>query len=270
MRTHVGTVPVEITRPESAKFHHPLLLLHGLWTGAWIWQPFATYLAHRGWESWAPSFTERDAGGAPTTGPEVANRAAALERVLAGLPATPVILAHDVGVLGAATSAARGAACAVVAIAPVVSPAESGARRSLFAWPRFWHARLGGARVAPPAGAAARALLGVAMAWEDRLTPDSGPLFRAVASGTVRLPARIDVPGLVVAGGRDPIVSADAVTTLAGRYGWEERTYPDRGHYLLLERGWEAVVDDVHRWIIRAMGAELLAFLDDVDEPDPL
>jgi hypothetical protein len=34
-----------------------LLLLHGFWTGSWIWQPLVTYLAHRGWESWAPSIT---------------------------------------------------------------------------------------------------------------------------------------------------------------------------------------------------------------------
>lgn len=259
MRTHVGTLPVEITRPESAKFHHPLLLLHGLWTGDWIWQPFATYLAHRGWESWAPSFT-------PPVGDDPRD---VLARVVAAMPAAPVVVAHDVGVLAAA--AAVGAATpALVAIAPLISPAESHGFRGIFAWPRFWRARLGGARVAAPRGAAALTLLGAARACGERLTADSGPRFRAVASGAIRLPARLAVPGLVVGGGRDPIVPPTLAATLASRYGWQHREYPERGHFPMLEPGWECVADDVHRWIIRTIGAELLAFLDDDDVPDPL
>lgn len=258
MRTHVGTLPVEITRPESAKFHHPLLLLHGLWTGAWIWQPFATYLAHRGWESWAPSFVPALAG----------DPRDALARVIAVMPASPVIVAHDVGVLAAA-EAVRDETPALVAIAPLVSPAESGGR-GIFAWPRFWRARLGGARVAPPAGAAAAAFLGAALAARDRLMDDSGPRFRTIAAGALRLPASLPLPGLVVGGARDAVVSPLVVAAVAARYSWEHRVYPDRGHFPMLEPRWEAVADDVHRWIVRTIGAELLAFLDDDDVPGPL
>jgi len=32
-------------------------------TGSWIWSGIAAYLAHRGWESWAPSFEGEAAGG---------------------------------------------------------------------------------------------------------------------------------------------------------------------------------------------------------------
>jgi pimeloyl-ACP methyl ester carboxylesterase len=261
MRTHVGGLPVEITRPESAKFHHPLLLLHGLWTDSWIWQPFATYLAHRGWESWAPSL-------AAVPGAEVVR---ALDDVIRALPGPPVIVAHDVGVLTAASCAQRAAVPAIVAIAPLVPSFEINSERGLFAWPQFWRARLAGARVSPPRGAGARAFLGGALAVRDQLRADSGATFRAIASGRTCLPARLDVPGLVLGGERDVIAPDPALRALAARFGWTRRAYPGRGHFAILEPGWEALADDVHRWVVQTVGAELLAFLDDdPDLPDPL
>jgi pimeloyl-ACP methyl ester carboxylesterase len=259
MRTHVGGLPVEITRPESAKFHHPLLLLHGLWTDSWIWEPFAAYLAHRGWESWAPSLTTVPASAA----------AHALDDVMRALPAAPVIVAHDVGILAAASCAQRGTVPAIVAIAPVAPPSETASGRGIFAWPQFWRARLAGARVSPPRGAGARAFLGGALAVRNRLRADSGATFRAIASGRTRLPARLDVPGLVLGGERDAIAPDAALGALAARFGWTRRAYPGRGHFAILEPGWEALADDVHRWVVQTVGAELLALLDD-DDPDPL
>src|SRR5258707_12547155 len=109
MRTHVAGHAVEVTRPESPKFHHPLLLLHGLWTDAWIWERFATYLAHRGWESWAPSLTAATA----------VDPALALDAILAALPAPPVVLAHDVAILVVAAWAQRYVLPARLPITPV-------------------------------------------------------------------------------------------------------------------------------------------------------
>jgi non-heme chloroperoxidase len=260
MRTHIGALPIDVTRPESAKFRRPLLLLHGLWTGGWLWEPFATYLAHRGWESWAPILTRVP----PAEVPDV------LERVVRALPAVPILVAHDIGAVAAAACAARVAAPALVAIAPVVSPADAGGRRGFFAWPQFWRARLGGARVHPPRGASGRALLARASPWRGRLEVETGARFRAVAAGALRLPDALAAPGFVLGGAHDAIAPAGVLDALAARYGWERRTYSGRGHFAILEPGWETLADDVHRWIVRTIGAELLAFLDEDDEPDPL
>ncbi len=260
MRTDVGGITVELTRPESARFRHPLLLVHGLWTGTWIWEPLATYLAHRGWESWAPSFPDlADASG----------RTRALERVILALPAPPVVITHDAGLLAALPLAKSAATPAMVAVAPLVPPRAGGAR-GLFAWPQFWGARLVGAAVAPPRGTGARAFLGRATAARDRLRADSGSLFRAIASGRLDLPAQSEVPGLVVAGGTDAVVSERATRAVAARLGWDHCALPGGGHFALLEPQWEAVVDEVHRWIVRTLGAELLLFLDDAFEGGPL
>jgi pimeloyl-ACP methyl ester carboxylesterase len=256
MRTNVAGHAIEVTRPESPKFRHPLLLLHGLWTDAWIWERFATYLAHRGWESWAPSLNAAMA----------VDPALALDALVAALPATPVIVAHDVAILAAAAYARRAAVPALIAIAPVVAPADLDGARNVLVWPQFWRARLFGARVTPPRGSAAQAFLGDAITQRARLRDDSGPAFRAIASGRVRLPTKIDVPGLVVGGTRDVAAPEAALRALAARFGWAQRAYGARGHFPMLEPGWEGVADDVHRWIVQALGADLLAFLDE----DPL
>lgn len=263
MRTRVGPLPVEITRPESAKFRRALLLLHGLWTGSWIWERFAAYLAHRGWESWAPDLLE----GAPPFD-DFDAVVGALERVARALPSPPIIVAHDTGAIGAAFLAARLAVPAVVAIAPLTAPADAASGPGLFAWPRFWATRVAGARVRPPRGAAARAFLGPAGAIHGaRLVADAGPIFRALAASRVRLPPRVDSPGLVLSGDGDAVSPPEVGGRLAARLGWEAQVCRGRGHMGMIEPGWEEVADDAHRWIVQTLGAELLALLDEAEEP---
>jgi predicted alpha/beta hydrolase family esterase len=265
MRTHIRDLPVEITRPESAKFHHPLLFVHGLWTGGWIWERLITYLAHRGWESWAPSFLDARS---PLDAPHA--RVAALEDVAVALPAAPVLVTHDIGLLTAAPLIERESVRSVVAIAPVVAPADGGGGRGLFAWPRFWRVLLGATRVPPPSGSAAAAFLGAALGVRDRLRTESGAMFRAVASGRMRVPRRAPVPGLVLGGAGDPIVTPATVAAVANGLGWSSRVATEGGHFLILERGFEAIADDVHRWTVQTLGADLLALLDEDDAADPL
>jgi pimeloyl-ACP methyl ester carboxylesterase len=262
MHIRVGDLPVEITRAEAAKFRHPLLLVHGLWTGSWIWLPMAAYLGHRGWESWAPSMAE---AAAPPSDIEVL--VSRVESVARALPASPIIVAHDTGVIAAAVLASRMPAPALIALAPVVAPADAEGRRGIFAWPRFWPLRVRGALVSPPRRSGARALLGaVERAYRDRLVPDSAALFRALATDQVRLPARVGCPGLVMSGDRDAIAPPEVGKRIAARFSWESRIYPGRGHFVMLEPGWEELTGDLHRWIVQTIGADLLALLEDEEE----
>jgi pimeloyl-ACP methyl ester carboxylesterase len=256
MRTYVGSIPVEVVRAESARFLRPLLLLHGLWTGGWIWQPLAGYLAHRGWESWAPSLLE----GEPSWSDHEA-MVVSLAAVARALPAPPIIIAHDVGVVAGTILASMVDAPAVIAVAPVVPPVDAGGSRGVFGWPRFWSARLRRTWVHPPRSRRARSLFGP----RERLRPEPGTIFHALATSRARLPERTSARGLIVSGGRDGLSPPRLMERLAARFSWDRQVYPDRGHPLLLEPGWEAVADDLHRWIVRTMGAELLAFIDEDD-----
>jgi pimeloyl-ACP methyl ester carboxylesterase len=260
MRTKAGPVPVEVARAESARFHRPLLFLHGLWTGAWLWAPLGGYLSHRGWESWAPSLLEAE--------PRLSGHDAvlhALGEIAGRLPAPPIVVAHGTGVVTATILARTIGAPALVAIAPVVAPADGG-DLGFVRGPRFWAARLGSAGLPAPSGGLARAIAGRAPVPPPLLRADDGAFFRALAASTLRLAPLDGIPVLAVAGASDPLVQPKTVAALAERQGWEQRTYVEKGHLPMLEPGWEAFADDLHRWIIRVMGADLLAFLEESEE----
>jgi hypothetical protein len=159
---------------------------------------------------------------------------------------------------------------AVAALAPLVGPSTGSGRRGLFAWPQFWLPRIFAASVPPPRGAGAQAYLGRAVASLDRLRPDSASFFRALASGSVVLPTATEVAGMVIVGAEDAIVAECDARDVATRLGWGQRTLPGRGHFALLEADWETLADEVHRWIVRTLGAELLLFLEDDSGADPL
>lgn len=249
---------VEVTRAESAKFHRPLLLVHGLWTGPWIWKRFASYLAHRGWESWTLS------PATPRRAFEIATWEAAAEQIGRRFPHAPVMVAHGTAMTLVARLAERLDAPALVTIAPVVTPADSSSLGAVFRRPQFWRARIAGVRVPPPRGRLRAGLVGGAR--EATLVADDGALFRALARGTLRLPASAARSGLVISAERDPISPPVGGAELAARYGWDHRVYAGRGHLALVEEGWEEIAADAHRWLVRTLGASLLVFLDDEDE----
>src|SRR5439155_249080 len=110
----------DIVRAESARYTTSLLCIPGLWSAPLVWRGFASYLAHRGWESQLLDVRAVDGG--------IATRAAAVAAHAAALSAPPVLIGHDVGGVVALAAAARAPAAAVVLLAPVVpgsAPARS-------------------------------------------------------------------------------------------------------------------------------------------------
>src|SRR5438105_3770077 len=53
MERRLASLRAEVSAPERNKFTAPLLLLHGLWSGGWVWHEAAGALSQRGWECWA-------------------------------------------------------------------------------------------------------------------------------------------------------------------------------------------------------------------------
>jgi len=248
---------VDVVRAESSRFRHPLLMLHGLWTGGWIWSRFAAYLAHRGWDAWLPSWLE-DASLL-----DVDRRRHALIELCRTLPAPPILVGHDAGVAMALSIASEVAAPAIVAIAPVLPRIDRNAALGVFALPQFWPARLAARALAPPRGRAARSLIaGLDDEAVARLRPDSGAYFRALLAGRFTL-ADPSQPGLVIASSDDRIISREQARHLADRWHWSFDVHETPGHFPMWTSGSEALADRVHRWLVHAIGADLLAWLED-------
>jgi hypothetical protein len=246
MRVSIGALTVDMTRAEAARFRYPLLLLHGLWTGAWLWEGAAGYLAHRGWESWAPELV-----GSAT--PEVV--LAALTDVVRALPAPPIVVTHGTGAGLGALVAGRAGSPALVAMAPLVSPADA-PTAGVFGVLARWRSRA--ALAAPP-----RAIRGVLTeAGRPDAPRDSGAIWHALATGRLRLPRDLACPAVALWHVGDRLATAATAAALSADFRWEEHPLPG-GHLALAGPGFERVADAVHRWIVRSLGADLLAFLDD-------
>jgi alpha-beta hydrolase superfamily lysophospholipase len=80
------------------------------------------------------------------------------------------------------------------------------------------------------------------------------------------LPA--DVPGLLLAGDRDRVVDSAAAAKLAAAAGADLHLCAESGHAMLTDSGWEERVSTVHRWLIRKLGAPLLALYEEAMNPE--
>lgn len=244
---------VEVVRAEYSRFRYPLILLHGLWAGPWIWRDVAPYLGHRGWDAWVPSFVGPDGRLM-----DLEARRVALGMLARELPGPPILIAHDAGLALADLVAVTLRVPAVIAIAPILG------LHALRA-PRFWGARLGG-RVAPlPRGRFAGAVLG-GLAEHDRtrIGPDSGSLLRAAIS-IERRPVYA-LRGLVVASDADPAAPLARCVRFAKARGWDVEGHGAAGHFPMLGRAATRLADRLHGWLVQALGRDLLAWIDDGEE----
>ena len=245
MRTHFHGVAVDVARAESSRFRHPLLLVHGLWTGSAIWRGFMGYLAHRGWDSWAPSFLEGDhviADRGPFRGrplPDAARAAGGARSRCGRAPRNRArVRPRSAGGGGdhAAPVATRRPAAAGSSPGRDSGALGSSANRAIAArWCGRCGVSRGGGRVASRFGRV---------------------VSRAFAAASVPC---ADRPSLLIGSTGDRITDAAEAERLARERGWAFHRHDGRGHFPMMEPGWERLADDVHRWLVRTLGEALLS-----------
>jgi pimeloyl-ACP methyl ester carboxylesterase len=272
MRYRMEELGVEVIRAESERFSVPLLLLHGLWTGSWLWGRMAGYLSHRGWESWAPDYTGRP-GGPPAGHHGDDPVAAVLAQCLAvaqAMPEPPILVAHDSGAALAIRLARDASVRALVLIAPAM-PGTGALRVALGAVGRAW-AGIRGRPLGPPGGAAAAALLAGTDAeavdlLRQRFVPEPGRLAYDLLRGRL-VAGPTSAPLLVIGGARDAVTPPAAVARVAETLGGSSVILPG-AHWLPIEARWRETTNCVHRWIVRTLGAPILLLREEEDEEGP-
>jgi len=156
---------------------------------------------------------------------EEADQLAEMREAINALETLPVLIGHDCGAVLALQSARD--ARAVIALAPLV-PAAVLSSPSWWSPRRFWSR-------APDPGQAA-------------------PQLEKIPEGT---------PCLVLAGEHDPVTPIQKAQALAARAGAEFQVFPETGHNLPNEPGWETRVATIHSWLVRKLGVELLALYEE-------
>lgn len=268
MERWIGNLLVDASPPEKAKFKSPLVFIHGLWSGSWCWQPWATHFSNLGWECWAVNFRGRFEEGADRIRKHLNFEACVedLKKVIRNASFPPVLAAHDLGGLVAQKAAEEENLSALILLSSVppkeiqtATPHPLRLLRLKYApliflrrpfrlegrdFRRIWLASV-------PEGQHQDIL--------SRMVPESSYLVREFFDRRIEVqPERIRCPVLVVGGERDQVVPIASLRQMAQWLGGDLVEYPHHGHWMFGESGGEAIVRDIHRWVVQKLGEKIL------------
>ena len=252
----VGDMSVLHAAPERAT-RPPVLLVHGYFVDAWVFDGWLRFFATRGFPAYAVNLRGRAGSGGDidlgrTSIDDFVDDARAVARYIGA----PVVVGHSMGGLIAQRLAAEGAARAVVLLTPapprgimILTPRVALKQLKYLPWilssrlvtPRRDDLREIVLNRVPPAQQ--NDLL-------DRMVPDSGRAGRDMSLTGVPVDATaVRCPMLVIAADDDRFIPTPIVERIARRYGAAFVTMAGHAHMLICEPGWEVVADTVARWI---------------------
>ena len=264
----IGDLLADASPPERPKFRGPLVLVHGLWSGAWCWQRWASHFCNLGWECWAINFRGRFEE-RPRPALKQLSFAACVEdvrRIIRSSPFPPVVVAHSLGGLVAQKAAEAETISALVLLScPPPRQLQPAAPRPLRLLRLKYALLMALGRPFRLEERDFRRLWFSAVPEAEqadlcrRVVPESVYLIRDFLDRDIDLHSdRIRCPVLVMGGSEDPLVAVAELRDLAQWLGGDLKVYPSHGHWMLGENGAEAIVRDVHRWLVQKLGEEIL------------
>jgi pimeloyl-ACP methyl ester carboxylesterase len=234
----------------------PLLFVHGMWGGSWIFDNYLTFAGARGWEAWAINL--RGHHGSRTIENlgrvRLEDYVRDVEDVLDAIgPA--IVVGHSMGGLIAQIVASRREADATVLIVSAPPPGIA-----LIHWSLAWRSLRYIADVVGPrafrvreADARALALNRVAPAARGavvrRFVEDSGLAARQLALGSVEVIKPIRCPMLVVSATDDRLIPVAVQRRIVERYQADHIPVLGRGHMLPLEANWRGPIGRILEWL---------------------
>ncbi len=255
--TRVGDLTVAVVRPASPSAKPPVLLIHGMFGGAWYWEDYQTLLARHGYESHAINLRgHHGSRPVPDVGkislPQYVADALEVARTLKN----PIVIGHSMGGLIAQKVAEAGACRAIVLMAaapprwiPVVSwlllrKQLKYARALLLFEPILPDRRDADALMFNRTPVSDREK------FFPRLVPDSGKAGFQMSIGTIGVSAqRVTAPLLVLTGRDDQFVVPRVARALARKYKAPLKEYDSFAHHIMSEPGWERPAADVVKWM---------------------
>lgn len=240
----------------------PLLFVHGSWHAAWCWdENFLGFFADKDYRAVALSL--RNHGKSHKKSPRtcsVADWVSDVASVADSLSARPVVIGHSMGGLVVQKYLEKHIAPAAVLLAPMP---VSGAARCLLRLMGRHPLRFGRASLT---GKSRRALSTPKIVRENFYsvgTPGSdieryAALLDEEYSGrqtfdltmfSLPQPQRVTTPLLVLGAESDACFSQGEIRKTACAYGTEAEFFPNMGHNMMLERGWQAVAGRIDGWL---------------------
>lgn len=259
--THVGDIAVREARVPAAT-RPPILFIHGILAGPWYFEGYQRFFAERGYPSHALSLRGRP-GSRPVADigrvslEEFVSDALEVARAIG----RPIVVGHSMGGLIAQRLAEEGASDTVVLLSSAPPRGISLMTPGLVMKQAKHLGTLLRSTPLRPTRSDSDELIFNRMPPAERaglharLVPDSARAAREISLGTIAVDEkRIRCAMLVAAGLQDRFVAPRVARQLAVKYGAPCWQYPENGHFLPMEPGWERIADDVESWIRRQVG----------------
>ena len=262
-RERIGSLLLHHAAPPSPD-GLPILYVHGMWGGAWVFEEWLGATAARGHEAWAINLRGHHGSRPVALGAVVLEDYVQDVADVLDLIGPAIVVGHSMGGLVAQIIAARDDVAAAVLLASAPPPSIPLISWALLRRLPWYAARLTARRTfsAREADARALSLNGVPAAQRaalaSRFVADSGRVALQLALGRVR-PPRPRCPVLVIGTGRDRLIPARVQRRIARHYGAEYMEVPDRGHMLPVEPGWEVPFARMLAWLETRCGAADMA-----------
>jgi len=243
--------------PSAPTTRPPVLLIHGLCGGAWMWENYQTRLAAAGYRSHAVELRGRHGSRpVPDIGKVSINDYVDDTLALAESLDTPIVIGHSMGGLIAQKVAEAGACRALVLISsapPRWIPIASWTllRKQI----RHMHELVLRRPIIPSRAEADvlmfnRTPLADRAAQYARLVPDSGRAGFEISVGSIDVrEQRVTAPTLVVTGLDDQFVVPRVARALSRKYRAALKEFPTHAHHIITEPGWEKPCDEIILWM---------------------
>jgi pimeloyl-ACP methyl ester carboxylesterase len=264
-RQRIGDVLLEHAAPAWPS-GVPILYVHGLWGGAWVFGEWLRVSAEWGREAWAINLR-----GHHGSRPVASLGAVGIEDYLRDVTdvldviGPAIVVGHSMGGLVAQLVASRDDVPATVLVASAPPPGIAVISWALLRRMPWYLGQMLGLRAfrARTADACTLSLDAVPPAQRAalaaRFVADSGRVALQLALGRVRTPRSPRGPMLVVGTGRDRLIPARVQRRIARRYEAQYMEVPAGGHMLPIEPGGYAALTGILTWIEARCGAESFA-----------
>ena len=254
---HVAGLTIEHHAPTGRARNLPLLLIHGMWGGAWYWQSYLRFAADAGWDAWAVNLRGHH-GSRPLSnlgGVSVRDYVQDVGAVLDAMgPA--MIVGHSMGGLIAQMAAARSDVRAAVFVTSAAPRGIVVLRGPVLARLVRYLPAMVARRAFKLRDADALALIMNGMspaaraAALPRFVPESGRAGLELALGLPAVNARdVRCPTLVMGASHDRITPVSVQRRIAAKYGAEYLEAGGHAHMLMLEDDWQPPWRHVLDWL---------------------
>lgn len=258
-RLTIDGLTVHVARPPAtgAPGRPPILLVHGMFGGAWYFERYQRFFAARGYPAFALDLRGHH-GSRPVedlgrvTLADYVDDARAVARHLG----RPIVLGHSMGGLMAQRLAEEDAVAAAVLVASApprgITPATPMLVRKQLkhAWAIVRQRTVMGSFRDHLAMSLNRTPPDEARLAYDRLVPESGRASLELSIGAIAVDAaRVRCPMMGIVGRDDRFIVPRVMRAIARKYDMPLVEVPGHGHFIVTEPGWEGPAGMIADWL---------------------